>query len=328
MDTRLVWAFSTLLLRSTQPLKHPTDTNNRRLRLSRIPFYAWIRLFILLYLVLPQTQGAKLVYIKYIHPFLRDHEAEIEAFLAKSHERARAAGLQYYSQAADAVREFLGMEPRQAQPPTAPPTTAQNTGAYVQNLLSRFDLPSAAAAAASFLQQQQQQFSTTTTTTTLPTFPPYLQPRTSETPSQRLAFLTAQRARFLSILQSLDREAQALNVEASSPPHPRSEPTDGQGLKKSKSESEFERVEREDVGVGGEEGRGNASGGGGGGWMPWSWGAKPMAVTTQELGGEQGEMYRGSATGVDTPGDFTSFSSSSSSSSPVQYRHGRWQGQS
>jgi receptor expression-enhancing protein 1/2/3/4 len=200
------------------------------------------------------------------------------------------------------------MEPRQTRPPTPPPTTAQSTGAYVQNLLSRFDLPSAAAAATSFIQQQQ-------FTATHPTLPPHLQPQPSETPSQRLASLAAQRARFLSILQSLDREAQALNLDTSSPT-PRSESTDNQGLKKSKSELEFERVEREDVGVGGEEGRGNVGGSGGGGWMPWSWGGRGVAAT-QEME-EHGEVDRGLATGVDAR----------DGSSPAQYRQGRWQGQS
>ncbi|KAH0542168.1 hypothetical protein FGG08_003389 [Glutinoglossum americanum] len=278
-----------------------------------VPFYAWIRLSILLYLVLPQTQGAKLVYIQYIHPFLRDHEAEIEAFIAKSMDRARAAGLQYYRRIVEAAKEFLGVEVMQQQQPPTPPPTMQSTGAYVQTLLSRFNLPSAAAAATSFLQQQQQQQQPSSL------FPPYPQPRESETPTQRLASLAAHRAHFYTILQSLDREAQALDPSSSLLPpgseSPTSIATDDQSLKKSKSELEFERVEREDLG---EDARGQAKGGGGG-WLPWGWGGKGAVPGTQEAAEQEEELEgRGTATGVDPRWD---------PSSSVQHRHGQWQGQ-
>ncbi|KAL4862883.1 hypothetical protein BDV12DRAFT_36590 [Aspergillus spectabilis] len=103
------------------------------------PFYSWIRLGFFAYLVLPQTQGARMLYQDYVNPFLAHHEREIEDFIGQSHERAKALGLQYFYQAIDWVRErVLGLPPQ--RPATPPPTTATS---YAQSLLSRFNLPSA-----------------------------------------------------------------------------------------------------------------------------------------------------------------------------------------
>jgi len=113
----------------------------------RFPFYSWIRLFFLCYLVLPQTQGARLLYVQYVDPFLEQHEREIEEFIANSHERAKALGLQYFYQLIDLIREkVLGLPPQTggASPPPPPPSGA---GAYAQSLLSRFNMPAAGAGA-------------------------------------------------------------------------------------------------------------------------------------------------------------------------------------
>lgn len=97
------------------------------------------------YLVLPQTQGARLLYQDYVDPFLTHHEHEIEELIGRSHERAKALGLQYFYQAVDLIRtKVLGLPPQQVAPsPPAGPT------GYAQSLLSRFNIPTAAAAATS-----------------------------------------------------------------------------------------------------------------------------------------------------------------------------------
>ncbi|KAJ5890003.1 hypothetical protein N7504_010813 [Penicillium tannophilum] len=106
------------------------------------PFYSWIRLFFMCYLVLPQTQGARLLYQDYVDPFLTHHEHEIEELIGRGHERAKALGLQYFYQALDLIRtKVLGLPPQQEAPP--PPS---GPAAYAQSLLSRFNLPTAAAA--------------------------------------------------------------------------------------------------------------------------------------------------------------------------------------
>ncbi|KAL5365169.1 TB2/DP1, HVA22 family-domain-containing protein [Aspergillus floccosus] len=103
-----------------------------------LPFYSWIRLFFFSYLVLPQTQGARLLYQTYVDPFLEHHEREIEDFIGRSHERAKALGLQYFYQALDWVRENILHLPAQ-RPASPPPPTGP--ASYAQSLLSRFNLP-------------------------------------------------------------------------------------------------------------------------------------------------------------------------------------------
>ncbi|KAJ5408737.1 TB2/DP1/HVA22-related protein [Penicillium cosmopolitanum] len=109
------------------------------------PFYSWIRLFFMCYLVLPQTQGARLLYQDYVDPFLTHHEREIEDMIGHAHERAKVLGLQYFYMAIDLIREKVMGLPPQRQPPPPPSGPAS----YAQSLLSRFNLPAAAAAASS-----------------------------------------------------------------------------------------------------------------------------------------------------------------------------------
>ncbi|OJJ58748.1 hypothetical protein ASPSYDRAFT_45140 [Aspergillus sydowii CBS 593.65] len=107
--------------------------------LGWLPFYSWIRLGFFAYLVLPQTQGARILYQGYVDPFLTQHERHIEELIGSLHERAKALGLQYFYQIIDFIRErVLGLPPQ--RPATPPPATRSS---YAQSLLSRFNLPSA-----------------------------------------------------------------------------------------------------------------------------------------------------------------------------------------
>src|SRR6478609_2472562 len=62
---------------------------------SRIPLYGYFRLLFLLYLILPQTQGARRLYEEYVHPYLEKNETQIDDFIASAHERLTAAGISY-----------------------------------------------------------------------------------------------------------------------------------------------------------------------------------------------------------------------------------------
>jgi hypothetical protein len=107
---------------------------------DRIPFYSWIRLAVLSYLVLPQTQGARLLFQDYVDPFFEQHERQIEELIGQGHERAKALGLQYFYRLVDLIREkVLGLPPQQAA--TAAPSYATGAAGYAQSLLSRFNLP-------------------------------------------------------------------------------------------------------------------------------------------------------------------------------------------
>lgn len=116
---------------------------------SRIPLYAYIRLFFLLYLVLPQTQGARIIYTTYIHPYLQDNESEIEDFIATAHDKSKAAGLAYLKRAFEIVRtQVLGLPPsesnsQQQQHAASNIPASLRPRSYTQSLLDRFQLPQA-----------------------------------------------------------------------------------------------------------------------------------------------------------------------------------------
>ncbi|KAK8069801.1 Receptor expression-enhancing protein 2 [Apiospora phragmitis] len=105
-----------------------------------IPFYSYLRLFFLLYLVLPQTQGARYLYETYLHPYLEENETQIEDFIASAHDRLRTAGMAYLRQAIELVKtKMLGMPPSE---PSAEEVRAKSAPqGYTQALLARFSVP-------------------------------------------------------------------------------------------------------------------------------------------------------------------------------------------
>ena len=108
---------------------------------SRIPFYSYIRLVFLLYLVLPQTQGARIIYEEKVHPFLEDNEGHIDDFISSAHDRLKAAGLAYIRQAIEYMRtQVLGMPPSEPSPAATEAVASQS---YTQALLARFSVPAA-----------------------------------------------------------------------------------------------------------------------------------------------------------------------------------------
>ncbi|KAH9972538.1 TB2/DP1, HVA22 family-domain-containing protein [Lactifluus volemus] len=56
--------------------------------ISWIPFYYLFKMLFLLYLALPQTQGASYLYLTHLEPTLRAHEQQIDAALAQLRARA------------------------------------------------------------------------------------------------------------------------------------------------------------------------------------------------------------------------------------------------
>lgn len=241
--------------------------------ISWVPFYAYFRLIVLSYLVLPQTQGARLLYQSYIHPFLAQHEAKIEDFITNAHDKAKSAGLRYIQQLIEYVKtNVLGMQAKSA-PPSPPPGTS-----YAQSLLSRFNLPSAKeglaapagdfygllsaavgtmARGASSRDIQVDELSRSGT----------LIPQNITSTAARINFLSTQREKLRVLLSALDNEASGLEVERDVERRMGdAAPVAQGGLQKSKSEAEFDTIDRDEA-----SGQNSKSGGS---WMPWAWGAK------------------------------------------------------
>lgn len=260
----------------------------------RLPFYSSLRLLLLCYLVLPQTQGAKLIYQTHIHPFLAHHEHDIDNLIISAHERAKSAGLIYLKRAIDFVKEnLLGIQPK-ARPGTPP----SHGGNYAQSLLSRFNLPSAreglAAPAGDFYGLLSAALGTTNATSGTSSREVQVEdlsrsgtliPPGMTSASEKITFLSTQRDRLRVLLSALDKEADGLGPEATIERDVDKRMAGaqlGEGLRESRSETEFEEIGRDDLS--GERAKPQTSS-----WMPWAWGAK----------GESGNVTHRKTSGFD-----------------------------
>ena len=103
-----------------------------------IPFYPWMRLALHLYLVLPGKQGSVFLYKEYIHPFLEQHERQIDRTISEGHAKAKAAGLDVVKRGIEYVRvQVLGQAPKQPSPPQS------RNVSYSAHLMDRFAMPNA-----------------------------------------------------------------------------------------------------------------------------------------------------------------------------------------
>ncbi|KAM0351937.1 hypothetical protein ACHAPU_002453 [Fusarium lateritium] len=250
---------------------------------SWIPLYGYFRLLFLLYLILPQTQGARRLYEEYVHPYLEQNETQIDDFIASAHERLTAAGMSYLKLAIEQFKiKVLGLPP--SEPESPPPETAQG---YTQTLLSRFNVPAArwggnnanssgtdfysllSSAVAAATNAGGQSAGTRTVggepTNSAALIPPHLRES-----GARMDFISAQRDRLNVLLSALDREAQDLRTDAqraqqntgprrdpmayggygeNEGDEPTQRPPSGQsgwsGISKSRSETDFERIDAE-----------------------------------------------------------------------------------
>lgn len=216
------------------------------------PFYSWIRLFFFSYLVLPQTQGARLIYQDYVDPFLNDHEGEIEELIGRSHERAKALGLQYFYKLVDLFREkVLGLPPQ----PTAPPPTTGPAG-YTQSFLSRFNLSTAGGSTASA--NDWYSFLSSALGSVMSTGDKSREVRAEElsasghllqrqmetmTRTEKTQYILKQREVLDSLRSALAREEQSLEDEPEA-----DDLVYGEPLRKNRSDLSFDVVDDEDVG--------------------------------------------------------------------------------
>ncbi|KAF4968826.1 hypothetical protein FSARC_3855 [Fusarium sarcochroum] len=277
---------------------------------SWIPFYGYFRLLFLLYLILPQTQGARRLYEEYVHPWLEKNESQIDDFIASAHERLTAAGITYLKLAIEQFKiKVLGLPP--SEPESPPPETNQG---YTQSLLSRFNVPAArwtgtnsagtdfysllSSAVAAATNAGAQSAGTRTVggeaTNSEALIPPHLRES-----GARMDFISAQRDRLNVVLSALDREAQDLRTEAqraqlntgprrvpsmaygeNDDDEPTQRPPSGlsawSGISKSRSETDFERIDAE---TSSDEDRpvrrrnlGAGTRNASGSWVPWGWG--------------------------------------------------------
>lgn len=237
--------------------------------LGWIPFYAWFRLFLHAYLILPGIQGATPIYQDYIHPFLLHHELEIDQFIGDAHAKMMKAGLQYAKMAVEWVKvNLLGGQAR----PDTPPERARQ-GSYAQQLFSQFNMPTArqgfAAPAGDFvgLLSSALQYTTSKGQSREDAAQDLqrsgtLIPENLSSTADRMSYISAQRERLNVLLSAFDREAYNLST---APPDAPPRDTPGADLSKSRSEADFFKVEKD--GLPEQQGQAQAQGS----WMPWNW---------------------------------------------------------
>ncbi|KAI8631152.1 TB2/DP1, HVA22 family-domain-containing protein [Xylariaceae sp. FL1651] len=289
-----------------------------------VPFYSWIRLGFLLWLVLPSTQGARVLYEGYLHPYLEENELAIEDFIASAHDRFKAAGIKYLRQAIELVRtRVLGLPPNEPQEETRAAAAPQG---YTQALLARFSVPAArwaannaGAAGHDFYNLLAGAMSTatgaqSTTAKSSMSASGTLIPENIGGAQEKMTFISAQRERLAFVMGALDREAAQLqhNEEqrraaeqarkpgsisldgGQEPSRPPSGYSIGSGLSKSRSEVDFEKI---DAPSGAEEDDGSLrrrgpaeedAGGAKGSWNFFGWGA---------TGGQSQGQSQGQSTG-------------------------------
>lgn len=188
-----------------------------------VPFYSWIRLAFLLYLILPQTRGANFLYLTRVHPFLQKNEHLIDEFISSAHGRAKAAGVMYLKQVIEFVKmNFLGFPPKEPTPPSTPTKLG-----YTQSLLARFSLPtsrttlsnsSAASSIGSVTDIFNVLASAVNAATSLHSSSRSLthQLLPSASSAERLSFISAQREHLANLLSALEKEAIALESDLNS----------------------------------------------------------------------------------------------------------------
>ena len=228
-----------------------------------VPFYSWIRLCIHLYLVLPGKQGSVYIYKEYIHPFLEEHERQIDRMISDGHAKAKEAGLDAVKRAIEYVKvQVFGLEAKQPSP-----QPSRNVS-YSTYLMDRFAMPSArqglAAAGTtdifSLIGKALQQTTYPDSTTREAQADDLAQSGTLIPPSlhgeERTDFITTQRERLRTLLQAFDQEAYnhpdyPASTTTSTQPYssmprqpsgrkPYLSPSESTYMHKSRSESEFE----------------------------------------------------------------------------------------
>lgn len=233
--------------------------------LGWIPFYSWFRLMFMLYLVLPQTQGAKILYLDYLEPYIVGHETRIDEFIGQAHDRLQQLGLGYINIVVEYLREkVLGQKsPQPQQPQNA------NYASYAQDLLSRFSMPGArtstptqpgiTSAGVYGLVSNLAGAAFSSSQTTLTSSSRSAAAEASNIPSslardipggssaEKSSYIQSQRDRLTSLIRALDSEQQNLDLAYGSAPGQRA-PSGSGGLKtKSHSEQSFENVDYDDA---------------------------------------------------------------------------------
>ena len=250
--------------------------------------------------MLPGKQGSVYIYKEYIHPFLEEHERQIDRMISEGHEKAKAAGMDAVKRAIEYVRvQVLDMPPNQPSP-----QPSRNVS-YSTYLMNRFAMPSAREGLASagtsdifgLIGKAMQQTTYPDSTSCEAQAEDIASSGTLIPPSlsgeERTDFVNTQRERLRTLLQAFDNQAVDQGYASGSAPRsptPRQPssrksylaPSDSTYMHKSRSESEFEDLAYETMPSAedfmmpphtAQAGKQMAPASPSGGWSNWIWGS-------------------------------------------------------
>jgi len=164
------------------------------------PFYYNIRAAFMLWLVLPQTQGATKLYVEYVHPYLTEHEKDIEHFIATAHDQLKAAGYSYLKQAITHAEEIIFGTRRTKERPGTPLDES-----YANFLLSRFKLSPIASPT-----NPNTDFYNSITSTISNALPTLNSP--TKTNQDKAMYLAAEQAKLRSAMAALEKEMASMQA--------------------------------------------------------------------------------------------------------------------
>ncbi|TGZ81102.1 hypothetical protein EX30DRAFT_395907 [Ascodesmis nigricans] len=246
-----------------------------------IPFYYEVRAVFLLWLVLPQTQGATKLYLEYVHPTLTKHEKDIEDFISRTHEHARTLGIEYIHKLIRYVKQAV-LGQLAEEPPAPPPKEPSN---FAQSLFARWRVPPLSSSApqlandfysflSSALQQQTMALANDPGMTGRSPFGTLI-PSNITSKTEKARFIELQKQRLNTVLAALEKEssklqssgetsaAGAVDTAEDTPPRFFKSPSQGN---LSSHDGDFERVDTPDEQAAAAQGKV-----GSGGWL-WGWG--------------------------------------------------------
>jgi receptor expression-enhancing protein 1/2/3/4 len=243
----------------------------------------------MLWLVLPQTQGATKLYLEYVHPTLTKHEAEIEEFISRAHDQAKAAGAEYVQHLFEIAKQLLfGALPQPEDSDDSATPVPHDAASFAQALFSRWRVPPLTPYAPqmatdfyAFLSSALQQVPGSGASGTSNLIPPHVKGT-----AEKARFIELQRQRLKTVMAALESEmatiqgAAGAETSAAGSVDTAAASGDGQGsIHKSYSvghlssyEGDFDHVEMDDATAISPP----PTSAGGGGWF--GWGARAPAA--------------------------------------------------
>lgn len=239
--------------------------------LSALPLYGFVRMLFMLWLVMPQFQGATRLYIEHIEPALAEHEDQIDRFIVDAHKNLRALGSEYLNRLVAAIKQaVLGQavpaedaaaaqqrqQKQQQQHQAQHNAAAGGASSYVDMLFSRFRLPGSDGATGTGVGvgygYSLGAILSSIGSTPLSAAKHLSLPASAKSKKDRIEYLDEQRAKLLALVSSIEERRRDIEQsdESSAEDHAPTCQSSQSKLPKMPSELDFDVVHRDEAAAG------------------------------------------------------------------------------